>query len=272
MSETTIEAPGAPAFIEPVISEPAPEPAASAEPTETQSGQQEPKTEPSDVADLPAWAQKLLRDTRNEAARHRTSAKGLEDKLSQYEQTHKQQMDGIAKALGLAPDEATPEQIMAERDAERSRADEERRRAQQAAVELATYRAAATLGADGNALLDSRSFVRAIEGLDPSADDFAQRVKDAITEALEAHPEWKAPASARPEPPSTVPPPQPRPEPTIPRANGQFTGGATGPRQWNDDDVARATPQQLVQAMKDGLLQELAVGTGHGRDRRVNPQ
>jgi hypothetical protein len=268
MSETTIETPGAP---EPAAPEQAPEPAASAEPAEPQDGQPEPKPEPSDVTDLPPWAQKQLRDIRAEAARYRTSAKGMEEKLTKYEQTHKQQMDGIAKALGLAPDEATPEQIMAERDAERANAEAERRRARQAAVELATYRAAATLGADGNALLDSRSFVRAIEGLDPSGDDFAQRVKDAITEALEAHPEWKAAPSARPEPPSTVPP-QPKPEPTIPRANGQFTGAPAGPRQWTDDDVARATAQQVVQAMRDGLLQNLGAGTGHGRDRRVNAQ
>lgn len=267
MSETAVEAPGAP---EPAVSEPAPEPAASAEPAEPQA-QPEPKQESSDVTDLPPWAQKQLRDIRAEAARYRTSAKDLEGKLSKYEQTHKQQMDGIAKALGLAPDEATPEQIMAERDAERTRADGERRRAQQAAVELATYRAAATLGADGNALLDSRSFVRAIEGLDPSADDFAQRVRDAITDALDAHPEWKAAPSARPEPPSTVP--EPKPEPTIPRSsNGQFGGAPTGPRQWTDEDVARATPQQTVQAMRDGLLQNLGAGTGHGRDRRVNAQ
>ena len=268
MSETLVEAPGAPESAAP---EQPQEPAASAEPAEPQDGQPEPKTGPSDVTDLPPWAQKQLRDIRAEAARYRTSAKDLEGKLSKYEETHKQQMDGIAKALGLAPDEATPEQIMAERDAERANAESERRRAQQAAVELATYRASATLGADGNALLDSRSFVRAIEGLDPSADDFAQRVRDAITEALDAHPEWKAPASARPEPPSTVP--EPKPEPTIPRSsNGQFTGAPAGPRQWTDDDVARATPQQLVQAMRDGLLQNLDVGTGHGRDRRVNPQ
>jgi len=265
MTDTITEpAPGAPEpAAPPATPEPAPQPAQPAEP--------EPQPEPAhadSVDDLPPWAQKLLRDTRNEAAKHRTTAKDLETKLSAFEQTHKQQLSGIAKALGLEPDEATPEQIAAERDAEKARADEERSRARQAAVELATYRAAATLGADGNALLDSRSFVHAIEGLDPGADDFAEQVKDAITAALDTHPEWKAAPSPTPEPPPTAPPP--RPEPTIARANGQFTGAPQQPRQWTDDDVARASPQQVVEAMQQGLLHELGAGPRGGRDRRVN--
>lgn len=267
MSETITEpAPGAP---EPAPEPPA-EPQAQAEPQAEPQGEPAPQA-PASVDDLPAWAQKLLRDTRSDAAKYRTSAKDLESKVAQAEEARKQQMDGIAKALGLAPDEATPEQIAAERDAEKARADEERGRARQSAVELATYRAAATLGADGNALLDSRSFVRAIDGLDPSADDFSQRVRDAITEALEAHPEWKAAASAAPEPPSTVPPP--RPEPTIPRANGQFSSNPERIEgQWTDDDVNRASPQEVVEAMRKGLLRSLGTGTGHGRDRRTFAQ
>jgi hypothetical protein len=259
------------------VTEPAPEAPESApepppEPQLPQTDQAEPQHEPApqaaSVEELPAWAQKLLRDTRSDAAKYRTSAKELQDRFEQAEKAREQQMAGIAKALGLAPDEATPEQIAAERDAEKARADGERQRARQAAVELATYRAAATMGADGNALLDSRSFVSAIEGLDPSADDFAQRVKDAITEALETHPEWKAAPSARPEPPTTVPA---KLEPTIPRANGEFSSNPERIEgQWTDDDVARARPEEVVEAMRKGLLRSLGAGTGHGRDRRAN--
>ena len=58
-------------------------------------------------------------------------------------------MDGIAKAIGLKPEEATPEQIAAERDAER--ATRRGRNGQPPArhgVELAVFRAAAARKAD----------------------------------------------------------------------------------------------------------------------------
>jgi hypothetical protein len=41
---------------------------------------------------------------------------------------------------------------------------------------------------------------------------------------------------------------------------GQFTGSPSAPRQWTEEDVARATPVQLQHAINDGLLENLGFG------------
>lgn len=198
--------------------------------------------------ELPPWAQKLLKDTRSEAAANRARAKEHADELAALKTRSQQQLDGIAKALGLKPDEATPEQIAAERDAERQRAQEATTQARQAAVELAVFRAASSAGADGNALLDSRSFVATLAGLDPAAGDFAERVKDAIAAAVGNDARYKIPAP--PAPPVKQPP-------TPPRSGGEFNGAPGGNRQWTLEDVDRASAAEVVEAQDAGLLVDL---------------
>jgi hypothetical protein len=213
------------------------------------------------VEELPAWAQKLVRDNRNEAAANRVKAKESADALAALQTKSQQQLDGIAKALGLAPEQATPEQIMAERDAARATADANAARARESAVELAVFRAASAAGANGNALLDSRTFVALLAGLDPAADDFGQRVSDVIATAVEGNPGWKltAPAPAPPVPPAP---------PTVPKSGtGPVTGVPDGPRQLTDADVARMSPSEVQKAMDDGLLQALGFGTNRKRRR-----
>ena len=237
-----------------------PEPTAQQDPPAT--GQEPPApAEPSSVEQLPAWAQKLVRDTRNEAAANRAKAKEHADALTALQAKSQQQLDGIAKALGLKPEEATPEQIMAERDAARAASEASAARAREAAVELAVFRAAAAAQVNGNALLDSRSFAATLSGLDPAASDFGQRVSDAITAAVEANPGWKiaVPASPAPTPPAP---------PAVPKSGtGPVTGVPDGPRQLTEADVARMTPAQVQKAMDDGLLQGLGFGTARKRRR-----
>lgn len=60
--------------------------------------------------------------------------------------------------------------------------------AQQAQSELAVYKAAAQSGADPDALLDSRRFMARISDLDPTADDYADQITQAVTDAAMAHP------------------------------------------------------------------------------------
>jgi hypothetical protein len=57
-----------------------------------------------------------------------------------------------------------------------------------AKVELAVYRVAGAAGADPDALLDSRSFLREIEDLDPTDSSFEKDIRDAAKAALGQNP------------------------------------------------------------------------------------
>lgn len=250
--------PAKPAAAEPPRpGQPAPgqEPPAPAEP---------PAAEPAgSVEELPPWAQKLLRDTRTEAATNRTRAKEHADELAALKATSQQQLDGIAKALGLKPEDATPEQIAAERDAARAETSAEKAAARATAVELAVFRAAAREGANGDALLDSRAFVAKLAGLDPVADGFGQQVSDLIKAATEEDARYKAapPLAADP---AVVPPAGENGDghpPAPARSGGEHTTPG-GNRQWTAEEAARigkTDPQAVLKAMNDGLLAGIGI-------------
>lgn len=125
-------------------------------------------------------AVKELSDARKEAAGYRTGRNELRTEFDNLK-------TGLAKALGLDSDdgEVDPQKLQAQ-IAER----DQTLKTQQ--VELAAYRAAGKHGANPDALLDSRSFLTAAAGLDPSADDFATKLDDTIKQALEANANLKA--------------------------------------------------------------------------------
>jgi hypothetical protein len=265
-----IVAGGSEAATEPPAADPAAPPAPAADPAPpasdpaAPSGQEPPAppAEPTSVDQLPSWAQQEIRKTRNEAAANRAKANEHAAALAALQTTSQAQLDAIARTLGLKPEEATPEQIMAQRDAERARADASASQARQAAVELAVFRAANASQANGNALLDSRSFVATLDGLDPSAADFGQQVADKIAAAVEGHPGFRL-AAPPPPPVTTAPPP-----PAVPKSGtGPVTGVPDGPRQWTEEDVKRASPSEVQKAMNDGLLQNLGFGTAR-KNRR----
>jgi hypothetical protein len=131
------------------------------------------------VEDLPDWAQKLIKDTRGEAAEHRTKATAAERKLTD-------QLDGIAKALGLKEDEKTDPAKLA---SELTKAQDQ---ARQTAVELAVYRSSAKHQGDPDALLDSRGFLAKLADLDPTDAKFAAKVETAIKDAVKDNPKLKA--------------------------------------------------------------------------------
>lgn len=128
-----------------------------------------------------AYVEKL----RKENADHRTKAKAAEDRAA-----------AILKAAGLEPDEGQDPVKVAEAAAKER--DEARDRARVTEVQLAVFKAAPKLQGDGNALLDSNSFLAKVKDLDPTADDFATKVDDAIKAAIQANPKFKlAPAAGR---------------------------------------------------------------------------
>jgi hypothetical protein len=244
-----------------------PQPEPGAPPAEPQ-GEPAPPAAPQQAANmdqLPDWAQKLIRETRNDAARHRTKAKETEDKLNQFTAQQKTQLDGIAKALGLKQDDGPPDpkKLMEQLSQEQAARETEAKRAHQLSVELAVYRNASTQGADGNKLLDSRMFLRSVEGLDPTMADFEDQVKDKIAEAVQKYPVYKL--TQEPAPP---PPPSQGAPPAVPAPNGQFNSSPPqGPRQWGEAEVQAASAQELAKAIEQGLL--VNYGIGRPKNRRV---
>ncbi|WP_431928535.1 hypothetical protein [Nonomuraea jabiensis] len=183
------------------------------------------------VDQLPPWAQKLIRETRNEAAEFRNQLREAQKTAdeaakakgpSAEEITAQVQSDlakQIGKALGLVGEEQeqlTPEQIIeqltGERDTTARERDEEKERHRRALMELAVHRQGLKLGADPDALLDSRSFLKKARDLDIDAQDFAAKLGEVIELAVTENPKFKAGSLAGP--PS--------------RSGGEFAGGPGG--------------------------------------------
>lgn len=138
-----------------------------------------------DVSSLPPWAQKKLADANAEAAKARVTAK---------ENAAKEERDRILKLL--SPDAAeplTPEQLQQQLTEARTQGTTATQQAADTARELVVLRTAQRLGANGDALLDSRSFMDGIGGLDP-ADPAAltAAVTEKVNAALAANPALRA--------------------------------------------------------------------------------
>ena len=151
----------------------------------------------------------------------------------------------VAAKLGIqtADGQPDPAQITAQLEASQ-------RQNQAAARELAVLRAAGRLGANGDALLDSRAFLGQLEGLDPSQ---PEGIEAAIKAALAASPGKYAAgtpqAAAAPAQPAATTPPA--------STASTFNGSPGGNRQWTQEDVDRATPAEVGKALADGLLKHL---------------
>lgn len=204
--EAAVEAPAAPV--------PAPPAAPAAAPVES-------------VDQLPAWAQKLITDTRKEAGDYRTKAQTAAD-TAQKELT-----DKLAVALGLKPDAASDPAALT------ASLTEAQSKASQSARELAIFKAAAATGADPSRLLDSNSFMSSVAGLDP-ADGAA--ISAAISAALSANPLLKAVQAAA--------------------ASGTELGGSGESGQLTEEQFARIKndPEAIVAAQKAGLLRNILGG------------
>lgn len=179
----------------------------------------------SDVKSLPDWAQKALSDARAEAGKARTTAKE-----NAANEARNQLAQDIGKALGLVSDDdkaPTPEELTQQLTQSRGALTAAEEDAISARVELQVYKTATRLGANADALLDSRAFCDTIDSLDPSkgAEEFNKQVETAITTALESNPQLRMVPGA------------PR------RGGGEFPGapGATG------------RPTSLGQAVAAGL-------------------
>lgn len=147
-------------------------------------------TEAQDVSSLPSWAQKLLTDTRTEAAKHRTE----KQTATQQAQAAQAQRDAILKAAGYKPDgsEADPDPAALTAQIQEAQAV-----AWTNAVELSVVRSTLAVGANAEALLDSRAFIDSLDQFvddDPNSGEFKKKIADHVKSYVDKHPTFKAAA------------------------------------------------------------------------------
>jgi hypothetical protein len=224
-----------------------PEPTAPATPAPS-----EPVTEPK-AAEPKAKAPKFEGDFDPERAMR--AIENLRKEVDDQKQKRKDDQDTlmkrVAKAFGLETDEdkpPTPEELAQQLEEAQNRTKASDDRARQTQVELAVYKTAGKHGGDPDALLDSRSFAKAIAKLDPTAADFDDQVGKAVKQAVDGN---KKLAAKAPEPKE--------PDPT-PAGGAPMDGAPGGKRQLGAADVARMTPEQIDQAVKDGRLKSYLGG------------
>lgn len=155
----------------------------------------------------------------------------------------------VAAKLGITTTDGapSPEQITAQLEAAQ-------RDAATRARELAVLRAAGRLGADGDALLDSRAFAAVIDGLDPAQ---PQGIEAAIKAALAQSPGKYALATGQAAAAGDGTTGTAANTGAAASSAGDFTSSSAGARQWTQADVDRATPTQVNEALAKGLLNQL---------------
>lgn len=169
--------PGAPASTPPAGNPPAPAQAASVDPAAP--GQDDDPEPWADPAKAKATIERLQREAASAGGKARDTARA-----QAAQEARDSLVQDLGKALGLVKDgeEAPDAETLTRQIAEK---DEQTRQAQ---VELTVYRTAAKAGADADALLDSRSFLAALDGIDPTD---GEKITAAIQDAVKNNPKLK---------------------------------------------------------------------------------
>ncbi|MEV7413336.1 hypothetical protein AB0O04_36640, partial [Streptomyces althioticus] len=146
-----------------------------------QGGQPQQQGAGEDAAARIARLETELAEARKDAGKSRTTAK-----QRAAEEARTELAKELGKVLGIVDDDTPPDP-----DQLKAQLATEQAKARQTAVELAVFRTAPTVGADPDALLDSRTFADSIAELDPAD---ADAIKNAINAAVEANPRLAAQA------------------------------------------------------------------------------
>ncbi|SDM77254.1 hypothetical protein [Streptomyces wuyuanensis] len=198
-------------------------------PSGSQSGQGGSGTDPwagyqwdGKVDSLPEPVAKVIREAREDAGKARTVAKA-----NAATEARNELLGTISKALGLEGDKPpTAEQLTQQLTESHGKLTAAEERAASATLELHVYKTANRLGADADALLDSRSFCDQIDNIDPAGktpEEFNAAVEQAIRAALDGNPQLRAGRAPR-------------------RGGGDFAGGPgteRRPTSLNDAIAAR---------------------------------
>lgn len=237
------DAPAAPPVEPATAVAPAPQPApVPAAPAPAAPAQAAPAPAEDPAAAL-AKAQADLNEWKGFARKHERTSEQLAAQLEQQQTLLKTLAEKAGVEVDGKPD---PEKLVAQLTAARQTA-------QDRARELAIFRAAAGANANPDLLLDSRQFMAKTSGLDPSSTDFNDQVKALVAETVAANPTLAIAPPAAPAPAA--------PAPVVPVASGaDFSGAPGGNRQWTEEDVKRASPEELTKAIAQGLTADLGVG------------
>ncbi len=148
------------------------------------------------VDQLPDWAQKEIRQARDEAAKSRTSKNDATKQAA--EQARSALAQELGQLLGLVEGDKPPsvEKLTKDLTEQKQTTDRMTTELREARAELVVWRNATDLGIDAGAVTDSRAFERALADLDPAAKTFAEDVKKAAQAAAEQNPKLKAAQAA----------------------------------------------------------------------------
>jgi len=142
------------------------------------------------VESLPDPVAKVIREAREEAGKARTVAK-----QNAADEARRELLATFSKAVGLETGDKppTPEELTQQLTQSQGALTTAQEEAAAAKVELHVYRTATRLGANADALLDSRTFCDTIDSLDPSKgpEAFNAAVEKAITDALATNPQLR---------------------------------------------------------------------------------
>jgi len=168
---------------------------------------------------------------------------------AQQQAEQQQLLAKVAQALGLQEAAPDPAKITAQLETAQ-------RDAKSRSVELAVLRTAARLDADGDALLDSRTFLAAVGNLEPGD---SAGIEAAITAAVAAAPAKFGRGRTAATNGATGTTAEGGQQSAAQQAStaasaGQFNGTAGGKRQWTKADVDRASAAELSKAMDEHLL------------------
>ncbi len=198
---------------------------------DTPAGDTDPKDPPADPKSYDESYVKKLREenaaTRVKAKQAETAAQEAAQRAEEAANAQQELTEKLGRALGLIQDDTPPDpadllkaaqdreaQLAADRDAVAEKLRNFERRD-------ALTRAANTAEADLEAILDSRKVNEAIAKLDTNADDFAARVAEVVSAAVENNPKLKkAPAQA-----------------AAPRSGGDMSGGNAAPNSQGEKDI-----------------------------------
>lgn len=157
------------------------------------------KQEPETVDSLPAWAQSLVKDLRDENAKHRNKAKTAAEEAAQREkelatQARDQLVNDLAKALGInGEDEQDPQALL---DAANEKTSEQQKRIDELVGQVNGYKREQAIDAAIGSRNVNKKLLKAVlaqdnalTDLDVDSDNFADQVSEAVNDAIEKTPE-----------------------------------------------------------------------------------
>ncbi|GEM_PF-2919452 len=172
--------------------------AANATPANMPAQQPTTQEQPNSVDSLPEWAQSMVRDLRDENAKHRNKAKTAAEEAAQREQqqaeaARNELVQNIAKALGLADEEPDPQHLL---EAANNKTTEQEKQISELTEKLHSYkRDSAIADAIGDRRVNHNLLKAALhldngyKDIDVTSDNFSDQVSEAVNRVLDANPE-----------------------------------------------------------------------------------